>query len=180
VEYRGIIDPDEVITWVDINGKEEPIGATSWANDIEARACAKICYHLTKVTRKSVVIITRFIAQRMYIRDYLYRIGLDKDIKVSTTTGALGTQADITIFSLVRNNPERQVGAAGTLQDLNVSISRSKEKLIIVGNFDMMLNGWTCLPNQTKHGYKSPARSLARLLDTRYGKVIDAPKILVH
>jgi hypothetical protein len=31
VEYRGIIDPDEVVTWVDINGNEEPIGATSWA-----------------------------------------------------------------------------------------------------------------------------------------------------
>ncbi|HZA06959.1 MAG TPA: AAA domain-containing protein, partial [Nitrososphaeraceae archaeon] len=123
---------------------------------------------------------TRFTAQRMYIQDYLYRIGLDKDIKVSTTTSALGTQADITIFSLVRNNPERQVGAAGTLQDLNVSISRSKEKLIIIGNFEMMLYGWTSLPNQTKHGYKSPARNLARLVDTKYGKVVDAPKILIH
>jgi energy-coupling factor transporter ATP-binding protein EcfA2 len=182
VEYRNIIDPSEVITWVDINnGREEAIGPTSWANETEARACAKICYHLRRITRrKSIVIITRFTAQRMYISDYLYRIGLDKDIKVSTTTGALGTQADITIFSLVRNNPERQVGAAGTLQDLNVSISRSKEKLIIVGNFDMMLYGWTSLPNQTKHGYKSPARILARLVDTKYGKVIDAPKILVR
>jgi hypothetical protein len=63
--------------------------------------------------------------------------------KVTTTTGALGTQVDIIMFSLVRNNPERNVGAAGTLQDLNVAISRSKEKLIILGNFDMMLNGWT-------------------------------------
>jgi superfamily I DNA and/or RNA helicase len=43
--------------------------------------------------------------------------------------------------SLTRNNPERNVGAAGTLQDLNVAISRTKEKLIILGNFDMMLNG---------------------------------------
>lgn len=182
VEYRNIIDPSEVITWVDINnGREEAIGPTSWANETEARACAKICYHLRRITRrKSIVIITRFTAQRMYILDYLYRIGLDKDIKVSTTTGALGTQADITIFSLVRNNPERQVGAAGTLQDLNVSISRSKEKLIIVGSFDMMLYGWTSLPNQTKHGYKSPARSLARLVDTKYGKVIDVPNILVR
>jgi superfamily I DNA and/or RNA helicase len=32
-----------------------------------------------------------------------------------------------------------QVGVAGTLQDLNVAISRAKEKLIIVGNFGMML-----------------------------------------
>ena len=34
------------------------------------------------------------------------------DIKVTTTTGALGTQAPV--FSLTRNNQERNVGAAGT------------------------------------------------------------------
>jgi superfamily I DNA and/or RNA helicase len=180
VEYRGIIDPDEVVTWVDVNGNEEPIGPTSWANDIEAKACAKICFHLTRVTRKSIIVITRFTAQRMFIRDYLWKIGLDKHIKVATTTGALGTQADITLVSLVRNNPERQVGAAGTLQDLNVSISRSKEKLIIVGNFDTMFYGWTSLPDQMKHGYRSAARRLAQLVDTRYGKVVDTPKILVR
>ena len=35
----------------------------------------------------------------------------DYNTKVTTTTGALGTQADIVIFSLVKNNPERNVGA---------------------------------------------------------------------
>jgi superfamily I DNA and/or RNA helicase len=87
----------------------------------------------------------------------------------------LGTQADIVLFSLVRNNPERNVGAAGTLQDLNVAISRSKEKLIILGNFDMMLNGWTAA---SKHHKKSPARILARLVSSKYGKLIDTPLIL--
>ena len=72
------------------------------------------------------------------------------NIKVTTTTGALGTQADIVIFSLVRNNPENNVGAAGTLQDVNVAISRSKEKLIILGNFEMMLNGWIYSPTDSR------------------------------
>ncbi len=101
------------------------------------------------------------------------------DIKVTTTTGALGTQADIVLFSLTRNNPERNVGAAGTLQDLNVAISRSKEKLIILGNFDMMLNGWSGVASNGRHYYKSPARKLARLVDMKYGKVVDAPQIIV-
>jgi AAA domain len=78
--------------------------------------------------------------------------------------------------SVVRNNPERNVGAAGTLQDLNVAISRSKEKLIILGNFDMMLNGWTTASSLNHR--KSPARNLARLVDMKYGKITDAPKIL--
>jgi superfamily I DNA and/or RNA helicase len=96
--------------------------------------------------------------------------------KVTTTTGALGTQADIVIFSLVRNNPERNVGAVGTLQDLNVAISRSKEKLIILGNFDMMLNGWTTASSMNHR--KSPARNLAQLVELKYGRIIHAPKIL--
>ena len=105
----------------------------------------------------------------------MQRMG-DYNTKVTTTTGALGTQADIVIFSLVRNNLERNVGAAGTLQDLNVAISRSKEKLIILGNFNMMINGWTAA-SAVNHR-KSPARNLAQLIESKYGKIIDIPKIL--
>jgi hypothetical protein len=176
IEYREIIQPDEVITWVDVNGNERSMGPTSWANELEAKACVKISNHLSKIApKKTKVIVTRFTAQKHIIRNYLQRIG-DYDTKVTTTTGALGTQADIVIFSLVRNNSERNVGAAGTLQDLNVAISRSKEKLIILGNFDMMLNGWT---NASAVGHrKSPARILAHLIESKYGKVIDTPKII--
>jgi superfamily I DNA and/or RNA helicase len=179
-EFREIIQPDEVTTWVDINGIEEPIGPSSWANNVEAKACAKICSHLIRITRnsKSIAVITRFSAQKQILARYLQRMG-HTDIKVTTTTGALGTQADIVLFSFTRNNPERNVGAAGTLQDLNVAISRSKEKLIILGNFDMMLNDWSAVSLTNRgHRHKSAARDLARLVDLKYGKVVDAPKIL--
>lgn len=175
IEYHHVIQPDEVVTWVDINGVEQPKGPTSWANDLEAKACAKICNHLVHLTRKSIVVITRFTAQKQIIRYYLQRMGLE-DIKVTTTTGALGTQADIVLFSLVRNNPERNVGAAGTLQDLNVAISRSKEKLIIIGNFNMMLNGWTSASSSSHR--KSSARNLARLIDCKYGSIVQPPHML--
>jgi superfamily I DNA and/or RNA helicase len=66
---------------------------------------------------------------------------------------------------LVRNDPERNVGAAGTLQDLNVAISRAKEKLIILGNCETMLNGRTNSSSSSHR--KSPARNLARLVDSR-------------
>ena len=179
IEFCEIIQPDEVTTWVDINGNEKPMGPSSWANDTEAKACAKICNHLIRITRKnkSIAVITRFKAQKVTIIRHLQRMG-HTDIKVTTTTGALGTQADIVLFSLVRNNPERNVGAAGALQDLNVAISRSKEKLIILGNFDMMINGWSGISSSGRHCYKSPARKLARLIDSKYGKVIGAPRIL--
>lgn len=143
---------------------------------MEAKACVKISNHLSQIApKKTKVIVTRFTAQKHIIRNYMQRMG-DYNTKVTTTTGALGTQADIVIFSLVRNNLERNVGAAGTLQDLNVAISRSKEKLIILGNFNMMINGWTAA-SAVNHR-KSPARNLAQLIESKYGKIIDIPKIL--
>ena len=99
------------------------------------------------------------------IRSYLLSMGIGECVKVTTTTGALGTQADIVIFSLVRNNLENNIGAAGTLQDLNVAIFRSKEKLIIIGKFDMMIDGWMLPPIDSTCGYKSAVRDLARLID---------------
>ncbi|MEP6576559.1 MAG: DEAD/DEAH box helicase [Nitrososphaerota archaeon] len=178
LEYREIINPEEVTTWVDIDGEEKSIRESSHYNNTEAKACARIYDHLRKCTNKSIVIVSRFTGQRAVIRNYLQRMG-HNDVKVTTTTSALGTQADIVLFSLVRNNPERIVGQAGNLQDLNVAISRSKEKLIIIGSFDMMLNGWAIAPSgTTRGGYTSPSRRLAQLIDSKYGKVIDAPLLL--
>src|SRR5215467_6509263 len=98
--------------------------------------------------------------------------------KMSYPFGVVGGERDYLVANTVHDVAERNVGAAGTLQDVNVAISRAKEKLIILGNFNMMLNGWTS--SSARYHYKSPTRNLARLVDSRYGKVIDVPRILVH
>jgi hypothetical protein len=49
--------------------------------------------------------------------------------------------------------------------------------LIILGSFDMMLNGWTAASSVNHR--KSPARNLAHLVDSKYGKIIDTPKMLL-
>ena len=69
------------------------------------------------------------------ITNYLRSMGLINKINVTTTSGALGTPSDIIIFSLVRNNEEKDVGNAGMIQDINDSLSKSGEKLLILGNF---------------------------------------------
>ena len=173
LQFKEILNPDNVITWVDINGKERPLGPSSWSNEIEASACVKISEELYKIiSSQSIAIVTRFSEQKRIIKNYLRKLGIS-NIRVDTTTGALGTQADVVIVSLVRNNNHRIVGAAGNLQDLNVAISRSKKKLIIIGNYEMMANGFSSPTNN----YKSPSRRLAQLVN-RYGKIIDAPYIL--
>lgn len=109
-----------------------------------------------------------------------YLRSLDINVRVLTSTGALGIQADIVLFSIVRNNPERIVGAVGSLQDLNVAISRSKEKLIIVGNFEMMLNCWSRSYDANHRIKQNFPRKLAKLVDTKYGEVVQATSILSY
>jgi superfamily I DNA and/or RNA helicase len=175
--FVEILKPEEVITWVNLNGNEMMAGPSSWYNDVEAKACVRICCELKRVApSKSISIVTRYTEQRRTILKYLQH--LDVENRVLTTTGALGTQADIVIFSLVRNNPERLVGALGSLQDLNVAISRSKEKLIIVGSFEMMLNGLLSSYNLNPRHKQNFPQKLARLVDKKYGMVVEAPKIL--
>jgi hypothetical protein len=176
-EFKNIIQPEEVITWIDVSGSEEMSGPSSWYNDKEARICSKLCNELSKIApSKSIAVVTRYTEQRRIISGYLRKFGLE-NIRVLTTTGALGTQADIVLFSIVRNNPERQIGAVGSLQDLNVAISRSKEKLFIIGSFDMMMNGWTKVPTLIERGRKSICRRLAYLISNKYGQIVQVHSI---
>ena len=127
---------------------------------------------------KSISIVTRYTEQRRTITKYLRNF--DVSVRVLTSTGALGTQADVVLFSIVRNNPERIVGAVGSLQDLNVAISRSKEKLIIVGNFEMMLNGYSRSYDENHLIKQNCSRKLANLVDKKYGDVVQVSYRLSH
>lgn len=176
-EFKKVILPDDVVTWIDVHGNEEMSGPSSWYNKKEAIISSKLGNELNKIApNKSIVIVTRYTEQRRIISNYLRKFGLT-NIRVLTTTGALGTQSDIVLFSIVRNNPERQIGAVGSLQDLNVAISRSKEKLFIIGSFDMMMNGWSKIPTLIEKGRKSISRRLAYLIDHKYGQIIQCPLI---
>lgn len=178
-KFKEILNPEEVITWVNLDGNEEMGGPSSWYNEAEARACIRLCCELKRVApSKSLSIVTRYTEQRRMLSKYLQH--LDIEARILTTTGALGTQADIVIFSLVRNNPERLVGALGSLQDINVAISRSKEKLIIVGSFEMMLNGLTGSYGSNSRYKQNFSQKLARLVEKKYGSVVEAPKILYN
>jgi hypothetical protein len=179
--FKQIIDPDEVVTWIDMGKSQEiPYKESSWCNPQEALACARVCKNLVKLPaltkNNSVVVITRFTGQVIAIRNLLAQMGLldNYNIKVTTTTTALGTQGDIVLFSLVRNNQDKALGALTELPDLNVSISRAKKKLIIIGSFDMMANG-----HGDRRRYKTNyAHNLAKLVESKYGKVVEAPQVI--
>ncbi len=60
---------------------------------------------------------------------------------VGTVDSFQGSEADVVILSLVRNNPRSGGGALGFLRDrrrMNVALSRAKSHLIIVGSLDFL------------------------------------------
>jgi superfamily I DNA and/or RNA helicase len=58
-------------------------------------------------------------------------------VRIDTVDGYQGKENEIVIVSLVRNNDKGRVGHAGEANRCNVSVSRARERLIIVGDATM-------------------------------------------
>jgi hypothetical protein len=178
--FERILAPDGVVKFVDVRSStEEMAGYSSWKNETEARLVAKIVQQASlSAPTSSISVVTCYTHQREQIRWNLYSLGL-RDVRVLSVREALGSEADIVVFSLVRNNPAHVLGASGTLPDLNVAISRARRMFIGVGSIDMMYKGFVYIPQtqQFSSGRKSPARRLAWMIEHQYGSVIDAPRL---
>ena len=60
-KLKKIIQPDEVITWIDVNGNEEMSRLSSWYNKTEANVCGLLCNELKKIApHKSIAIVTLY------------------------------------------------------------------------------------------------------------------------
>lgn len=60
------------------------------------------------------------------------------NIEISTVDGFQGREKEVIILSLVRSNDQREVGFLKDFKRLNVSISRSKKQLCIIGDIETL------------------------------------------
>ena len=142
VNIEGLERP---IMFIDTSGlgekvKETRIG-TSLYNDgeikvIEEELVDKL--QAAKRVKRTVGILSPYGAQVMRMREQFKKYGLDKDI--FTIDSIQGEEYDIVVFSFVRNTNYGNLNFIDSLNRLNVSFSRAKCNLIMVGHLDTLHN----------------------------------------
>lgn len=61
-----------------------------------------------------------------------------EDLEIDTVDAFQGREKDVVIISFVRSNLDNQLGFLKDYRRLNVSISRAKSRLILIGNMDLL------------------------------------------
>lgn len=156
IKYRGILDYDHPITWIDTSVSEENVSeefvgeSFGRINKAEAElTLLTLAEYLTKIGKLRVLsehidvgIISPYRAQVQYLKRLIKKYEFFKPyrrlISVNTVDGFQGQERDIILISLVRSNDEGQIGFLKDLRRMNVAMTRARMKLIILGNKDTM------------------------------------------
>lgn len=160
VEYRGILDFDTPLEWVDTAAA---VSENSETDDLAFRevltgqsfgrinrdeallTLAVLQRYLEHIGRERVLdehidigIISPYRAQVQYLRRLLKNTPWFKPyrhlITVNTVDGFQGQERDVIIVSLVRSNDEGQIGFLRDLRRMNVAMTRARMKLILIGD----------------------------------------------
>ncbi len=118
----------------------------SYYNPVEAdliceEIIPKLVPALAQNSKLKVGIITPYKAQYYYLKKNLKESGLDRC--VYTIDSIQGSEFDVVVFSFVRSfsvKANKKVGFLDDMRRLNVSLSRAKRKLILVGDSRTLLN----------------------------------------
>lgn len=135
-------DPDIPMFFLNTKGTAELSGSgTSFLNKNEAVNIEVIVTFLLKLGLDSsqIGIITPYEAQRSFILTYLERNctldpNLYEDLEIASVDSFQGREKDIILMSCVRSSEDLGIGFLSDPRRLNVSITRAKYGLIIVGN----------------------------------------------
>lgn len=154
VRYRGILDWDTPISWLDTSGmdfKEEFVGETfGRINKAEADLLLQeLKAYLQRIGGNRILderidfgIISPYKAQVQYLRNKLKADAALKPYRhlftVNTVDGFQGQERDVIFISLVRANDEGQIGFLSDLRRMNVAITRARMKLVILGEAETL------------------------------------------
>ena len=87
-----------------------------------------------KVELKNIGVLTFYSAQKQRFYEKFYTKEQYQELKIDTVDGFQGMEMDYIIISTVRSNPYGKLGFLKSEKRLNVSLTRARKGLILVGN----------------------------------------------
>jgi superfamily I DNA and/or RNA helicase len=146
VKYRGILDWDTAVEWVDSGAEAESSAGLSRVNVAEAElTLATLQRYFEKIGKERLLeenvdvgIISPYKGQvallRRMLRHDKYWKPFRRLITVNTVDGFQGQERDVIVISLVRSNDDGNIGFLHDLRRMNVAITRARMKLLIIGD----------------------------------------------
>lgn len=125
------------VEWIDTAGagfsESQEINGDSRFNQQEATLIVRKVLALLEqgVLPEYIAIITPYAAQARLLREYLDEF---PKIEVDSVDGFQGREKETILVSLVRSNPEGEIGFLEDMRRMNVALTRARRKLIVVGD----------------------------------------------
>lgn len=149
VKYRGILDFDTPVSWIDtseLDLQEKAVAeGTGRLNTGEAELLVReLKNYMERIGIRRILeehidfgVISPYRAQVHYLRHLLKKEPFFRPcrrlITVHTVDGFQGQERDVIMISLVRANEKGQIGFLRDLRRMNVAITRARMKLLILG-----------------------------------------------
>jgi predicted DNA helicase len=136
---RALPGDDAPLEVVDTSGmgheEETPPGSESRVNPGEAELVASEVRALLArgVAPGDVAVISPYDGQVQRLRDLLGP-EVEAGLEVDTVDGFQGREKEAVVVSLVRANPDGEVGFLADVRRMNVAITRARAKLVVVGD----------------------------------------------
>ena len=131
---EGILD--EPVTFLDTAGagwdeQQEPDGE-SRLNPAEAQLVLRKVQELVDagLDPREIAVIAPYAAQVRWIREQRQ----NENVEVDTVDGFQGREKEAVVISLVRSNPEGEIGFLADTRRMNVALTRARRKLLIIGD----------------------------------------------
>jgi len=136
--FWQVLDPDKPVVFIDASRCPDKwegklADSTSRYNELECRIVEKVVNELLRmgVKKSWIGVITPYDDQVDLLRRRL-------DVETSTVDGFQGKEKEVIVISFVRSNRNREIGFLEDLRRLNVSLTRAKRKLIMVGDSETL------------------------------------------
>ena len=149
VKYRGILDFDTPVSWIDtseLDLQEKAVAeGTGRLNTGEAELLVReLKNYMERIGIRRILeehidfgVISPYRAQVHYLRHLLKKEPFFRPcrrlITAHTVDGFQGQERDVIMISLVRANEKGQIGFLRDLRRMNVAITRARMKLLILG-----------------------------------------------